>query len=367
MTANKLSNGVAAAAESIDLESSKPPSSQVPGLQPASPADKEQIFSWNVTVPDSYEHCVHDLIKARVLKDPDHVAICSWDGELSYGELDDLSSQLSSYLVARESIGPEILVPVCFEKSKWAVVAMLAVLKASGACVPLSPAHPVSRLKTIIEDLGQDCASIVLTSASSQHLFKATKSALVVDSSLFNKLSTDGFNTSTTPSSVKPNNVAFIITTSGSTGKPKEIVLEHSSICTSARDHGKMIKLGPHSRVLQFAAYTFDISLSDMFVTLIYGGTICIPSEYDRMNNLTGAIENLNANHMSITAAVVSHLYPQDLRSLKVLVVAGEAMTREVVDRWADHVTLINMYGMQIPPQRVFFSSKIVELLIYVL
>ena len=323
------------------------PYSRVSDIQSPSTADMKQVFSWNTAVPKSYEHCVHDLIEKRTLMSRDHPAICSWDGDLSYGELDDLSSHLSSYLAASEHIGPEILVPVCFEKSKWAVVAMIAVLKAGGACVPLSPAHPVTRLKTIIDDLGDQCASIVLTSASNEHLFNGTKSTLSINSSLLSTLSTIGSSSPTASSSRKPapNNAAFVITTSGSTGKPKEIVLEHSAICTSARDHGKMIKLGPHSRVLQFAAYTFDISLGDIFVTLIYGGCICIPSEHDRMNNLSGAIQSMNVNHASLTAAVASHLYPQDLESLKVLVVAGEAMTRDVVDRWADHVQLINMYG----------------------
>ncbi|KAG0648717.1 Nonribosomal peptide synthetase [Hyphodiscus hymeniophilus] len=323
------------------------PSLHISDLQSSSPADLKQVFSWNAAIPETSAHCVHDLIKSRVAMNQDHSAICSWDGSLSYGEVDDLSSQLASHLVAHGGVGPEILVPVCFEKSKWAVVAMIAVLKAGGACVPLSPAHPISRLEGIIEDLGQACASVVLVSALSQRLFKETKPTIVVDSSLFGTLRIDSISVVPIPTSIQvaPHNVAFIITTSGSTGKPKEIVLEHAAICTSARDHGKMTKLGPHSRVLQFAAYTFDISLSDIFVTLIHGGTVCIPSEHDRMNNLVGAIENLNANHMSITASVVSHLSPQDLKRLKTLIVAGEAITRDVVDKWAEHVTLINMYG----------------------
>ena len=320
---------------------------RVRDIQSVSPADMKQILSWNSTIPESYEHCVHTLIEKRTSMSRDHSAICSWDGELSYGELDNLSTQLSSYLVAHENIGPETLVPVCFEKSKWAVVAMLAILKAGGGCVPLSPAHPISRLKTIIEDLGQMCARVVLTSTSNEHIFKGTKSTLNIDSALLSTLSANDSIDPTTSSSVKvaPNNIAFVITTSGSTGKPKGIVLEHSAICTSARDHGKMIKLGSHSRVLQFAAYTFDISLGDMFATLIHGGCICIPSEHDRMNNLPGAIQSMNVNHASLTTAVVSHLDPKDVPSLKVLVVAGEAMTREVVDKWADRVLVVNMYG----------------------
>ena len=117
------------------------------------------------------------------------------------------------------------------------------------------------------------------------------------------------------------------------------------ALCTSAREHGPFITLGNSSRVLQFAAYTFDISIGDIFVTLIHGGCICIPSEHDRMNNLAGAINSMNVNHANLTPTVASQIQPGDVKGLKVLVVAGEPMTREVVERWAENVTLIEMYG----------------------
>lgn len=321
---------------------SENPAARVSDVQKICQADIAEVFEWNATLPKGSNACVHDLIKQRTQTQTDRPAICSWDGELSYGALEELSSRLASHLSNHEDIGRESLVHVCFEKSKWAVVAMLAVLKAGGACVPFDPKHPVSRLKMMVADLGLRAASVILTSATNVHLLSGIKSTLVVSPSLFENLPTERC---TMREKAGPENAAFVIFTSGSTGKPKGVVLEHMAACTSAREHGRVIGLNDHSRVLQFAAYTFDISISDIFVTLIYGGCVCIPSEHDKMNNLSGAIRSLNANQACLTSTVASYLHPEDVAGLKVLVVAGESMTREVVERWADHVALINMYG----------------------
>ena len=318
------------------------PAARVYDVQTVCQADVQEVFEWNTTVPKSGDACVHELIEHRTQSQPDRQSICSWDGSLSYGALDELSSRLASHLAYHRNIGPESLVPVCFEKSKWAIVAMLAVLKAGGACVPFDPKHPISRLKTMVADLGQKGASVILTSASGARLFSSLKPTLVVGPSLFEDLSTEPC---TLSQKTSPRNSAFVIFTSGSTGKPKGVVLEHMAVCTSAREHSEVVKLNNQSRVLQFAAYTFDISISDIFFTLINGGCVCIPSEDDKMNDLSGAIQSLNANQACLTSTVASHLHPEEVQGLQVLVVAGEPLTKEVVERWADHVALINMYG----------------------
>ena len=121
--------------------------------------------------------------------------------------------------------------------------------------------------------------------------------------------------------------------------------MEHEALSTSIHYHGAKLNLNNTSRVLQFVAFTFDISFSDIFATLSHGGCICIPSEFDRMNNLEHAINSLEVNHACLTAAVAKQLRPSELRHLKTLVIAGEAPTRDILTTWADKVCLINMYG----------------------
>jgi len=83
---------------------------------------------------------------------------------------------------------------------------------------------------------------------------------------------------------------------SGSTGTPKGVVWEHSTLATSVVTHGAHIGIKPSSRVLQFAAFVFDVSVSDIFASLTCGGAVCMPSEKDRLNNITSAIPSLRAN-----------------------------------------------------------------------
>ncbi|KAI2954808.1 hypothetical protein CBS147322_3492 [Aspergillus niger] len=331
----------------LQLLAREEPTTRVAEVCGISKAGMAQVLQWNDTVPEVFDACLHQLVDRRCESQPEAPSICAWDGEMSYGELAELTTSLASHLIQQHAVGPGVVVPVCFEKSKWTIVAMLAALKAGAAVVCLDPEHPTHRLATILHDLREPRARCVLTSTKSAAIFIAMELAnpITVDSSLFQDLQDSSSLYTLTPVSTAPHDPALVVFTSGSTGKPKGIVIEHKAVCTSLREHGVAIKLGTHSRVLQFAAYTFDISFGDIFATLVHGGCICIPSASDRLNDLPGAIRSLGANHASLTAAVINQLQPAQVPDLRVLVSAGEAMSKDLVEQWADHVQLINMYG----------------------
>ena len=166
--------------------------------------------------------------------------------------------------------------PTGFEKSMWNIVAQLAILRAGGVCVAIDPMHPRTRMEVILRDVQ---AILAATSPLNAHLLeKLVLKVVVASTSFFKKLATKPKVALPRPLS-RPGDVAFSVFTSGSTGKPKGIGPEDQALCTSARDHGTAIRFGPDCRVLQFAAYTFHVSIGDVFTTLIHGGCVCIPSD----------------------------------------------------------------------------------------
>ena len=301
--------------------------------------NRQHIRSWNSSMPEAVEQCVHDVFEEQVAIRPDAPAISSWDAAFTYAELQAASSKLASYLVSL-GVGPETFVLICFEKSAFAIVSMLAVLKAGGACVPLDAKFPRSALEMRAYETR---ASVVLAGTECvETVHELVPEVVLIDSGFLNHLSnTRGVS----QSRVTPQNACFIIFTSGSTGKPKGVVLEHRGITTSARAHGPLLGYTPESRVLQFASYTFDNSLAEMFTTLMRGGCVCVPSEHDRLNDLAGAINKLSVNFMDITPTVATFLQPSDVPTLTRLALGGEAVTKRVVDIWGGSVSMHACYG----------------------
>lgn len=127
--------------------------------------DTEQIWQWNKRIPEQINRCVHDLLTDQVQARPNCLAICAWDGELSYSHLDTLSTELSTSLRQLGIGSTHGLVPLCFEKSMWTAVAVYGVLKANAGFVLLDPYLPEQRLKAIMYQI--QC-SVIVTSPSMQ-------------------------------------------------------------------------------------------------------------------------------------------------------------------------------------------------------
>jgi non-ribosomal peptide synthetase component F len=121
------------------------------------PASWSQLQDWNANVPEMIEECMHEIIDQQAKSRPYSTALECWDGSVSYAQLVDYTDRLGKFLIS-QNVGPEVFVPVCFDKSLWAVVSMLGVLKAGGAFVCIDPAQPVDRLQTIISEVDAQIA-----------------------------------------------------------------------------------------------------------------------------------------------------------------------------------------------------------------
>ena len=302
--------------------------------------DIQTIFQRNSRLPDSVEACAHDLIRDQSLKHPSHEAVCSWDGTLTYGELETYSNAIASQLVSGGFVSAGDIIPIFTEKSMWAVVSMLAIWKAGCAWTLLDVDHPDTWVNRILEDAQSKV--VVCTEGSASHLPEAV-GRMVVNRKMVeqrpNLTEVESWRKSS------PRSIAFFLYTSGSTGKPKAIPHEHGAYLSGVTARMPILKRDQSSRVLQFSSYAFDTAIEDTITTLLIGGTVCIPSEHDRNNNLVAYMNSMHITHADFTPSFASIMSTEHPPSLKVLTLSGEIVTLSHRDTWAHRLALINSYG----------------------
>ncbi|RYP12476.1 hypothetical protein DL765_007330 [Monosporascus sp. GIB2] len=300
----------------------------------------EQIWDWNTPLPPTLKTCMHELVGRQAKKAPDRVAIHSWDGDFTYRDVDSMSDRLAMHLLSL-GVGLGRNVPLCFEKSRWTVVAVLAVMKAGGTFALMDPSQPEGRLRTIVQ---QTDAKIVMTSKLQEDLgSRIAEGATRVTVSDDHVVSYNS-NISELPTVPSTTNL-YIQFTSGSTGKPKGVLVTHENYTSGAVPRAEIVGYRAHSRVLDFASYAFDVSIDCMLCTLSVGGCLCIPSEADRVNCLSAAIRNLKVNMAHMTPSVARVLDADIVPSLEVLGLGGEAISAGDAAMWSKHTRVINAYG----------------------
>ncbi|KAH6649115.1 hypothetical protein BKA67DRAFT_662034 [Truncatella angustata] len=305
-------------------------------------SEKEKLMSWNRPPPDAFRGTLDQLVAKQIAETPQALAVSARGCELTYSELDDAAGRLAQLLVV-VGVGPEVLVGVCMDKSEYSVISMLAILRAGGGVVPLGIQNTTARMQTLVTDAE---ISVALVDVAQAKRFNALSlHTIVVNATLLKSLPGQGSNTSIL-SRASPNNPAWMIFTSGSTGVPKGVVLEHQALCHGILAAGVRFGVTPATRTFQFSAFTFDVSITDVFTTLTYGGCICMPSERDRTDDLVGAMNDFAVTLAVLTPTVTALLDPETVpASLDTIVLVGEAIKPEAVEPWAGHIKVFNAYG----------------------
>ncbi|KAJ5866991.1 hypothetical protein N7534_001544 [Penicillium rubens] len=309
-------------------------------LELCSPQDRALITQFTASIGPANDALLHELCLQHAKTTPDAPAVRSWDGDLTYRQLEDLTSRLAHSLVGR-GVGPNIYVACAFYKSTWAVVARLAVLMAGGAYICVDGSDPPPYLTSVLE---RTQIKIMLTSAGYKERF-ADRVETVSEVSEAS-VSSLPLVTSVPCSTVTPTDPCVVLFTSGSTGKPKGIVQEHRSYASALTDYIRVMGMGPHTRMFQFDAYTFDISNNDFLAPLMAGGCCCVPTRSLTMDSLMNDMNDLEGNMMFITPSVAIDMEPDRVPTLEMMCIGGEPVSSAVLAKWLDRVQVVNQYGM---------------------
>ncbi|KAJ5198317.1 non-ribosomal peptide synthetase [Penicillium cinerascens] len=292
----------------------------------ASVDDLNTIWSWNATLPSPVSGCVHHMIIERANHSPNSVAIDAWDGSMTYGQLDFVSSKLASQLVYR-GLGSGSIVPLCFEKSMWMPVAALAVMKAGAASVLIEMSYPEQRIRAIIDQVFADSTKKVILSSARHHTFCerfGSNHVLAVSEELLDQ---GVISIAYEPPLVHPSDVLYIVFTSGTSGNPKGVIITHQNFCSAIAYQRDQLGFDSNSRVFDFASNAFDVAWLNLIKTLSSGGCLCIPSAAERVDDLGGALEKYKATIVDLTPSVARTVQPSVLSRLTTLILGGEAVS----------------------------------------
>lgn len=300
------------------------------------------LVEWNDTRADYPRHlCVHELFAAQVAKTPDNIAVIFEGQKLTYQELNHRANQVAHYL---QSLGvePEVLVGICVERSLEMIVGMLGILKAGGAYVPLDPTYPKERLSFMLSD---SQVQVVLTQEKFVEELTASGAKLVfldTDWESFQRESNEN-----PGSGVTSANLAYVIYTSGSTGTPKGVLIQHQGVCNLIHAQIKLFDIHHASCVLQFASFSFDASVWEIFMTLCSGASLYIGTQ-DSLRPGTDLMQFLrkqSITQVTLPPTALAALPKEELPNLQTLIVAGEACNPKLIAEWSKGRHFFNAYG----------------------
>ena len=313
----------------------------------------EMIVRWNRTEADyPRDACVHQLLEAQARRTPEAVAVEFGESSLDYAELNLRANQLAR-LLQQQGVTRESLVGVCLERSLEMVVALLGILKAGAAYVPLDPAYPKDRIQHVLEDAH---VRVLITQPELLKQLPSSAKTICLDPAWKTLMGQSGDAVAT---EVASSDLAYVIYTSGSTGKPKGVQLEHRSVVNFLCSMQKQPGFAQKDVLVAVTTLSFDIAGLEMYLPLLAGGRIVIaPREatYDG-RLLSELIEKSKATVMQATPATWRLLFEagwRGNRQLKVLV-GGEALPAELAHELVARCGEIwNMYG---PTETTIWSS----------
>lgn len=282
-----------------------------------------------------------ELFERRVKETPQAVAVMGEEGSLTYSALNETTNKLANYIRSKYEVRPDTPVALKMERGQWMLISILAVLKAGGAYLPISPDYPEERIAYILEN--SDCNIVLDTQVIAN--FRASQAAY------------SGNNVEKKHTS---QNLAYIIYTSGSTGLPKGCMLEHRGVVNRLEWMWNELEFDYSDIILQKTTFSFDVSVWELLMPVCYGAKMVLCKNEDILSPtlLAGLVYKYKVTCMHFVPSALSAFlefgFDQTsphvlLNSLRKIICSGEVLPVELVHKWkrttALSIPLYNLYG----------------------
>jgi amino acid adenylation domain-containing protein len=292
------------------------------------------------------ERFLHSAFEENVVLYPDIIALDFFHAEgdrttWTFKDLNEAANRIAHALSER-NVGPEDIVPIHISKSPEFYASILGVLKVGAAFSPLNPDLPKARKDFMLSEL---CPKVVLCVDSSK---LTCTGVLIVDANVTAVYPV----TNLTIKGLASTNLAYCLYTSGSTGTPKAVSMEHSGPIHTIESSRNLVPWNHSSRLLQYAAISFDMCYFDCFLAWSFGFTLCAAEQSHMLNNVTGVIQSLATDLLDLTPSVAASLSRASVPSVKWLYCIGEAMSPHIIQEWEG--ACVNSYG---PTEAAFCTT----------
>ena len=278
---------------------------------------------------------IDGILRENAEKYKDKKAVVFEDQYLTYGELYDRANQVACVLRA-SGVEKNDFVGLIFERGISMITGILGTIFAGAAYVPIDPTYPDERIAYILNDCDP---KVILTNYDYR---TEGRKVINIDEEDDEDLSSDQ-----TGTVIEASDLAYCIYTSGTSGNPKGVLVEHGNLLHMIHANIHLFELTSNDTVVQVANYIFDQSVSDFFITLSAGATLCIASFNTICTpNLFAKYCNDNeATIIPMTPSLVAQLDEDQFKSIRILDCGGEAANVDVFKRWRRHCKVVNSYG----------------------
>ncbi|KID84996.1 tyrocidine synthetase 1 [Metarhizium guizhouense ARSEF 977] len=289
----------------------------------------------------SYHLLLNEILEEQAQRSPENVTLeFHLDVNITYNKLNNEVNRLARHLDKYKSQSGEVVV-VCCEKSPLLVVAIIAILKAGMAWVPIPMDAPPARISSILRACD---ARFALCCRSARQIVQDLASLIVLDD-LVNDADFLAYPTTNIACQRKPSDLCHVLFTSGSTGVPKGVALEHRAMVHCIYAMVKEFGLTAKTRTLQFSAATFDAFSLDVFMSIACGGCLVMAPPSTMLADMTAFVRNARITYAHLTPTVLDMIDPLGVPDFQTVSSTGEALSENLANRWRRRVRLFNSYG----------------------